>query len=480
MKKEEFIKELKEKLDILEKNEIEDIISEYTGYIEEKIQNGKSEEEAIKDFGDIDELTTELLKAYKINVEKNKPDKNIWSNIVDKFSNWMDNIIEIIEEKNSKDVIKMIFEIAIIILGICLCKIPFHMLEQIGYNVFKTFQNAFGLGLFRIWRFIIEFAYLIFAIVLFAKIFEKRYLSNRVKIKNEETQKSKKKTSKKLEKTEPEVFEKDNRKSLLDYLASMCLYFIKFIVFWILLGIGFYILGLGMCLGICIYLLIRGITYIGVYLSIFFLLIIGVFAFIWLFNWILDRKNNVRFLLIGFIITFIGLGLSFSYASIEVATTEFMNLIPEDFETKEVFKSISVTGNEILLGNYKYEVDETLSNEIKIKYTYYPEYFEFEPEIEYETQSRIYINSYHLNNIWNGKILENVIKDLKERKIHNYDLSPKTTIYANSEMMTKLRSNKKNWNEQRNNYSLYNYCKKEQREGNELSNTCLELLNIEE
>lgn len=33
----------------------------------EKVAKGKTEEEAIKDFGDFDELVKEILSAYKIN-----------------------------------------------------------------------------------------------------------------------------------------------------------------------------------------------------------------------------------------------------------------------------------------------------------------------------------------------------------------------------------------------------------------------------
>lgn len=477
MKKEEFIKELREKLDILEENEIEDIIEEYSGYIDEKIQNGQTEEEAIKDFGDIDELTTELLKAYKINVNKSKNEKNFWTTIVDKFSDFMDNIILLLEEKSSKDIIKMIFEIAIIILGICLCKIPFHILDQIGYNVFIPFHNALGEGLYSIWNLIIECAYLIFALVLFAKIFEQRYLRN-INTTNvaKESQKEKKNSSKKSSKQESIVVEHQSKKGIIDYLANLCIWFVKFIVFWIALGIAFYILGLGMCIGICIYLWIRGVTYIGIYLSILMLLILGVLAFIWLFNWILNRKNNVKFLLIGFVITFITLGISLSYASIEVATTEFIDGVPASYEPIEKIETLTITGDEILEGNFTYEIDETLTNEIKIKYIYYGYYFEIEPRIEYEPQHHIYITNNYKNATWNNKILEDVINDLKDKKMHNYNLSPKITVLANSEIITKLKENKTKWQEEKKYKSIYNYCEMKYNDGEELSNRCQELL----
>ena len=49
MNKKEFLKKLSKRLEILEDKEIEDIISEYEGYIDEKVNRGLSEEEAVKE-----------------------------------------------------------------------------------------------------------------------------------------------------------------------------------------------------------------------------------------------------------------------------------------------------------------------------------------------------------------------------------------------------------------------------------------------
>jgi len=53
--KKEFLDSLEKKLSVLEDNEKQDIIIEYTDTINEKIKQGQTEEEAIKDFGNIDE-----------------------------------------------------------------------------------------------------------------------------------------------------------------------------------------------------------------------------------------------------------------------------------------------------------------------------------------------------------------------------------------------------------------------------------------
>ena len=92
MTKEEFLKKLKKKIDILEESEVEDILKDYEGFIDEKVNQGMSEEEAVKQLGNINEITEELLSAYKI---KNNHEKNgdIINNFVDRFIDIIEKII---------------------------------------------------------------------------------------------------------------------------------------------------------------------------------------------------------------------------------------------------------------------------------------------------------------------------------------------------------------------------------------------------
>lgn len=440
MKKDEFISKLREKLDILDEKEIQDIIEEYTGYINEKIQKGIKEEDAIKDFGDIDELVTELLKAYKINVDKNKSDKNFLNNVVNTLSNWMDNIIKLFSHKSSNEIIKMIFEILIIIIGICLCKIPFQFLEDLGYDVFLVLKNSIGLGLFHIWKFILELAYLIFAIVLFAKIFQKRYLENL----KEEPEKLEKKSKpiKKITKEENKIEENNSKRGVIDLLATIGLYCIKFLVFWVLIGIGFYIVGLGITVGISAFLIIKGVDYYGIYLSLLLLLILGVLSFIGLFNWFMNRRNNVTFLLIGFIISFMALGISFSYASIEVASTTFINEKPDSYIKDETIELLTMNPSLILNGRFQYEVDESLEDQIKITYQYYSNLTNFQSILEEEDPNEYYL-SWDYDNPFNTIFFEDIINDLKQHTIHDYSLIPDIIVTTSSENIKQLKENKR-------------------------------------
>ena len=69
MNKTEFLQCLEHRLKILNEKEREDILSEYEQHIQMRMQGGLTEEEAIKDFGDLEELLTEILDAYNVNPE---------------------------------------------------------------------------------------------------------------------------------------------------------------------------------------------------------------------------------------------------------------------------------------------------------------------------------------------------------------------------------------------------------------------------
>lgn len=77
MKKEEFLTKLKKNLSVLEEGEVWDIVEEYEQHIDMKMKEGLSEEAAIKDFGDLKELTAGILEAYHVKSDYNTEKKNI-------------------------------------------------------------------------------------------------------------------------------------------------------------------------------------------------------------------------------------------------------------------------------------------------------------------------------------------------------------------------------------------------------------------
>lgn len=69
MTKQEFIHKLQKDLAVLEESEIKDIVEEYEQHIDMKMKDGMSEENAIQDFGDMDELIGGILEAYHVKAD---------------------------------------------------------------------------------------------------------------------------------------------------------------------------------------------------------------------------------------------------------------------------------------------------------------------------------------------------------------------------------------------------------------------------
>ena len=96
MNKSEFLNDLKKYLTILEDREQEDILEEYAQHIDMKLSTGLSEEEAIRDFGRVEELAAQILEAdhvkpeyQTVKTEKKLPDmtgvtqegKRLWGTV---------------------------------------------------------------------------------------------------------------------------------------------------------------------------------------------------------------------------------------------------------------------------------------------------------------------------------------------------------------------------------------------------------------
>lgn len=81
MNKQEFLEVLKVQLQVLDEKEQKDILDEYALHIDMKVEGGLSEEEAIQDFGTIQELAGDILEAYHVNPQYCTPtevEKKAW------------------------------------------------------------------------------------------------------------------------------------------------------------------------------------------------------------------------------------------------------------------------------------------------------------------------------------------------------------------------------------------------------------------
>ncbi len=88
MNKEAFIAELDSRIAVLAEDERRDILDEYEQHIDIKVMRGMSEEDAIADFGRMEELVADILEAYHVRADYADPGKGkkgLW-NIKEKLS----------------------------------------------------------------------------------------------------------------------------------------------------------------------------------------------------------------------------------------------------------------------------------------------------------------------------------------------------------------------------------------------------------
>ena len=79
MNKKEFIDKLTEKLSNLKLSEREEAISYYSEMIDDFIENGKSEKEAVKELGEINDIVNKIIENQESisKSENNQKERNI-------------------------------------------------------------------------------------------------------------------------------------------------------------------------------------------------------------------------------------------------------------------------------------------------------------------------------------------------------------------------------------------------------------------
>lgn len=177
MKKDEFLNLLDKKLQVINERERRDIIDEYRTHIEMKMKEGKTEEEAIEDFGDIDELVDDILDAYKINTDRvhHHDFDRKFNNFMDELFDGFKRFVSSFTSLDADDVIKLIFEFLMILIFLFILRIPFEIASSLGASLLRNLVG-FGIGyiLAGIWKFIISLAYIVIFVLALVDLCKKR------------------------------------------------------------------------------------------------------------------------------------------------------------------------------------------------------------------------------------------------------------------------------------------------------------------
>lgn len=440
MTKDKFLKELEKKLKVLTESEIKDIIDEYRDIIEEKIKHGKTEEEAVKEFGDINKLAKEILSAYKIDPEYNKNDnknktivddcEDLIKNGAKKLSEVTDEVVEGLKKSNmtTENIFEIIIKVILVLLGLAILKLPFYIISEIGSGIFNIGLSPLSDISGIIWKILIELIYVVVCILVVI-VFISKYTNNT-------TEENKSNIGKKdIKKEESKEEKKTSKKKVADdTLGTFLLLLSKiFVVMVILLPIWMTLFGILIAISFIIYFIIKGVYVFG--FLIFLLGITGILINIStiIYNLLFKSKKTPLFpILISFILIILGTILSIDY----IVNLKYYDKLPNNLNLKTNKYEEVINENTVIPNIDEIIIDNNLDDyNIIIEVSYYDEYFKVSEHIDTDEENYISFNIYNnKGDMYELKKVSNLfIDNLRKNEVYNYSLlnSINIKVYAN-------------------------------------------------
>ena len=174
MLKSEFLDLLNQKLSLINDKEREDILLEYGTYIDDKIANGVSEEEAVAGFGDVDELAKEILSAYKINTDSMDPLSSKADKTIDKVYAKLEGMFSKLGNFSMNEIFHIIFDAFVLVLILWIGKL---IVVDLLCRIVLSMIFSFFAGFYAITDFMLSLCRLLYvciAIYFFVKVMTKR------------------------------------------------------------------------------------------------------------------------------------------------------------------------------------------------------------------------------------------------------------------------------------------------------------------
>ena len=457
MNKKAFIKKLKNNLNVLEENEVKDIIEEYSDIIDEKIKAGKTEEEAIKDFGDINELSKEILKAYKINPKfvENDSESDIHQDFektikkgAKKLSDFTKSVVDDIKKHDNitlEFVCEIIIKIIILLVIYAILTIPFWALLGLGYAIFNIAFFPLDVILKAIWGILVWVLYFVVGVIIAITMFKSNFKTEEVKKepkkKTAKVKSNEEKETEKLKISEQEIEDnKNSKKKLLKSSSGTVFVTIKaiikifiFIIF--IFPVIFIIVGLIFAIVGVIYYIIQGLNLWGVLILLIGLNCFFIYIYLLLKNLFEHKKSYIILALVSVLLVAIGAFVTFdTFKEIEI-------IDHHHYENKKF--EYTIDGTTILhlsnINKLDYNEDESMDDGKIIVDVYYNDnYINID---QYKSKStNIYIVS-NYNNENNWKIYDEIIDNLKENKMINYKQIRQVNyvIQGNSKTLANLK-----------------------------------------
>lgn len=430
MNKKEFLDKLEKKLSILDESERKDILDEYKDTISEKVKHGQSEEEAVADFGDVDELVKEILSAYKIDPDFEGKDENTFNKLLsdgedlikkgaDKLAKTSKGLASDFKRTNKEINLSLVFEIVIkIIITIFLIgilRLPFMLIYEVGKGMLDSIFAPFEMIFSFLFGVLLLIVYLSLCVLVIVSLFKGYFKHDDTALEDAHKEEEENKNS--------EVKEKSSVKKGRSTLGEAIILIIKiWVVIFIMVPAVFVDLCIlfGLCLAI-IYL-IKGINLFGLGILLLGCLIMCTW-FIKLIYGILfkAKKVNVIPLIISIILMMVG-GLLFADMIINI---DYYDKVPSNIKKESKIYEYKIDERTVIsnLNGYTEEIVKDMKDgEIKVEVDYYKEATKIKID-DYDAGDyrRIaFVNNY--TGINPTKFMyNNFIDNLKDNKIYNYN-----------------------------------------------------------
>lgn len=448
MTKKEFLDKLRSKLEILNSDEVNDIINEYSEHIDEKVKSGVSEETAILEFGDFNELVTNILDAYKINKNYNKGESSFVNNLIDTTKNVFNKTIKIISSGTFKDILQLLIYILIALIICAFVKIPFYFIQDGFESVISPLPYKIYNIISGIVAVVINIIYVIVAYVIFIKLMCEKILDNFEFNNLKETSKKKNVNNKKVK--EEKIDKNDLHKKDNSFINLICRFFVllfKFSAFAMLIIVSCILVSVSVLFAVAVDFSIKYYLFLGSIIASFGLLLGAIWICEILYRFIFDLKYNKLRLLITFIAAVVLFGLGIGLFAVEVAGLDFKDVEPEYILRKEytfdtnVISKIECDYCKVVNKNVIKDMED---GSILVK-VYGPEYSSpYYYEHNYSKASTA-ATIYYRNST--NKLLSRILDDVKHGRFYNYDVERKLeiTIEGNKNTLDKLKVTKCIW-----------------------------------
>ncbi len=461
MNKKAFINELGRRLYVLDASERKDILNEYSDTIDEKVKHGKTEEEAIADFGNIDELVKEILSAYKINPHFDQHEESDFKKTTKelgnsferfikegarKLSDFTRDVVDEVKNHNENITIELVFEILlkglVMLILFAVLSFPFALFRELGLHIFDFLIFPLNHLLSVVWYIVVAILYFLACVLVAIAMFKDYFKNSGQSSKKEEKKKTENHKKKEKITSEEKILmdeakspvvsnKKEKKHPILDIFTLI----VKVGIIFMTLPLLFLNIGIVCVLCFIIFLMFKGIFFIDVLLvGIGCGLIFGHLQNIIYTLTLTKKKVHFYPFMIGICLLFLGSLFLFD----RCMNLKYINDLPENtyVETKEEFVE-DITKTTILANEYvTLDIDNSLEDgKMRVVVYYYPSMSDIQSYwMEEDDENYYWIRNNSKEAYYDYQVFFKTLESIeKEQTIYAYHklLEVRVNVYTN-------------------------------------------------